>query len=995
MKVHRQNRSNTYRLLAAVALVVVLGVGGAPTAAAASEDVQIGVNSGQQKLHPGDEPFPIRIGATNMSDGYPDPVEGVTANVSIIHLPTDRTIHEETVTTGSNGTAVITFNPIDHPGGEYQVRAESDDSVGYDPTQIGRVTDDVAHGDLAYIGEELNVTVHTTDAGTPVEGATNNIEVSGPNGVVTNETVQTGEDGFAQVSFTPTTAGRYEIRNGTTGNRYQSIEVRHYQTRSVTGDGDSWQLAGSQVDFAGVLVNESGPVPNETIEFTAVSGQNRKAIENISVTTTENGLYRASLEAPDRAKLDIQIVRITPDGERLDANHEIHLRNAKSSENTGDGNTGGGGAGGLDFQATIESEFESGPNIFQRPSDLAPRGSNVSVDVTLEEAESNEPVANQTVTAVLTAGHNPVPVTTVTLETDTNGHASTNITVPQSLPETVDLKLHAKTSYNGTTYDVDADGPAVQQYVVGRNHPDLTPNATNTLTYEAQNATGSPVSGVPITGAISGNQFYGPVRTDSNVTNAAGRATLTFDVPSVQEAEMDLNTVHQYRRLSVDSSLSFEESSDNADLTIGGQDGGPTEVVSGSTVNVTYDTPKKTTGVVGFQGDFGGSSRMVYAQSDETVQLDIPEMAQVSEFQDIFVYAVGPEGTVYRDNVGLDVVRKGPTAHFHTKFWPPTSVGESKTLDASSARADNVTNYEWTFPNGETMNTTKSSVTHAFETAGDRTVTLTITNASGATDSFSRTIPVTSGAPLSVDLIAPDSAEANRTVTLKANATGTPTEYHWDLNGDGTIDDTTDGPTHNLSAPMNLQSYPTNRTVGVTVVNSSGATISDTATITIEDGNSPPAAPTGLSAENVTNSSFDLEWDSVAGASSYEITLNGDNITETTELRATLSDLDADTTYEVAVVAIADARRSKPATMTVRTAAEAGPPPIDGVQPTDPNGDSLYEDFSGDGDIDFPDVNTFFQHSDTDVIQNNTQFFDFTDDGTINLQDVMVLFRMV
>ncbi|MFB6162113.1 MAG: glycoside hydrolase family 9 protein [Halococcoides sp.] len=83
-------------------------------------------------------------------------------------------------------------------------------------------------------------------------------------------------------------------------------------------------------------------------------------------------------------------------------------------------------------------------------------------------------------------------------------------------------------------------------------------------------------------------------------------------------------------------------------------------------------------------------------------------------------------------------------------------------------------------------------------------------------------------------------------------------------------------------------------------------------------------------------------------------------------------------------------------TTTTTTDSSSGEPtwPTDPA-PTDPNGDGLYEDLSGNGQIDFPDVNTLFQNSDTAKVRDNAQFYDFEDSGTINLQDVMALFRMV
>ncbi|AWB27449.1 cellulase family glycosylhydrolase [Halococcoides cellulosivorans] len=62
---------------------------------------------------------------------------------------------------------------------------------------------------------------------------------------------------------------------------------------------------------------------------------------------------------------------------------------------------------------------------------------------------------------------------------------------------------------------------------------------------------------------------------------------------------------------------------------------------------------------------------------------------------------------------------------------------------------------------------------------------------------------------------------------------------------------------------------------------------------------------------------------------------------------------------------------------------------------SDPDGDGLYEDLSGDGTVNFPDVNTLFQNTDTANVQNNTQFYDFDGDGGVDMQDVLALFEMV
>ncbi|AWB26773.1 twin-arginine translocation signal domain-containing protein [Halococcoides cellulosivorans] len=62
---------------------------------------------------------------------------------------------------------------------------------------------------------------------------------------------------------------------------------------------------------------------------------------------------------------------------------------------------------------------------------------------------------------------------------------------------------------------------------------------------------------------------------------------------------------------------------------------------------------------------------------------------------------------------------------------------------------------------------------------------------------------------------------------------------------------------------------------------------------------------------------------------------------------------------------------------------------------TDPDGDGLYEDLSGDGTVNFPDVNRLFQNTDASDAQENVEFYDFAGDGTLDMQDVLALFEMV
>ncbi|RLI83156.1 hypothetical protein DRP04_02180 [Archaeoglobales archaeon] len=84
-----------------------------------------------------------------------------------------------------------------------------------------------------------------------------------------------------------------------------------------------------------------------------------------------------------------------------------------------------------------------------------------------------------------------------------------------------------------------------------------------------------------------------------------------------------------------------------------------------------------------------------------------------------------------------------------------------------------------------------------------------------------------------------------------------------------------------------------------------------------------------------------------------------------------------------------------PLIIQIKTAVVAGPPPIDGHQPKDLDGDGLFEDVNGDGYFNFGDIVFFFKNFDKDEIKNYPEFYDFNGDGKVNFGDVIGLFFML
>jgi len=90
---------------------------------------------------------------------------------------------------------------------------------------------------------------------------------------------------------------------------------------------------------------------------------------------------------------------------------------------------------------------------------------------------------------------------------------------------------------------------------------------------------------------------------------------------------------------------------------------------------------------------------------------------------------------------------------------------------------------------------------------------------------------------------------------------------------------------------------------------------------------------------------------------------------------------------------VSTANATREATLSV-----SGPPPLDenGGKPADPDGDGLYEDVRGSGDVSILDVQALFNGLDTQTLAENTPAFNFQDqDSEVNILDVQALFKQL
>ncbi|WP_323675499.1 S8 family serine peptidase [Halorubellus sp. PRR65] len=174
-----------------------------------------------------------------------------------------------------------------------------------------------------------------------------------------------------------------------------------------------------------------------------------------------------------------------------------------------------------------------------------------------------------------------------------------------------------------------------------------------------------------------------------------------------------------------------------------------------------------------------------------------------------------------------------PSASFTVNPSSPTA-GESATFDASASGDSDgsISSYNWDFGDGATAS--GQSTSHTYSAAGDYTVSLTVTDDAGATDTATQTVTVQSAdggnsAPTASFSVSPTSPTAGDTVSVDASASsdgdGSISSYSWDF-GNG---DTASGQTASTS-----YSSAGDYAVSLTVTDDDGATDTATQTVTVQ-----------------------------------------------------------------------------------------------------------------------------------------------------------------
>ncbi|RLM49977.1 PKD domain-containing protein [Halorubrum sp. Atlit-28R] len=265
-------------------------------------------------------------------------------------------------------------------------------------------------------------------------------------------------------------------------------------------------------------------------------------------------------------------------------------------------------------------------------------------------------------------------------------------------------------------------------------------------------------------------------------------------------------------------------------------------VVSGETVRLDGSDSLDNVGVVDYHWDVDGDG--AYENTGAEVTTTYPTAGTAT----VTLQVRDAAGNTDTETVEITVEDEGDTTPPDADAGADTTatVGETVEFDGS-ASTDNseIATYEWDLDADGTYEATGASVDHTFESAGNKSVTLLVTDAAGNTDTDTVTVQVEEAEEPAVTAEAggPYSVTAFESVKLNASgSTASNTEIvatEWELLDEvGTIADDTYQPPDELAADQTIQ-------VRLTVTAADGATDTDTAEISVEQPSEGPTANSG------------------------------------------------------------------------------------------------------------------------------------------------------
>ena len=203
-------------------------------------------------------------------------------------------------------------------------------------------------------------------------------------------------------------------------------------------------------------------------------------------------------------------------------------------------------------------------------------------------------------------------------------------------------------------------------------------------------------------------------------------------------------------------------------------------------------------------------------------------------------------------------VTEGPDDVEAAFDWEPSTAqaGAVVNFDATGSTGD-IVEYRWDFTTDGTVDETSDApgMVNVYDEPGEYQVTLEVKGTTDSTDQTTATVPVVSSdEPLAAAFEwNPPAPQAGDEVVFDASgSTGSVVEYRWDLTGDDTTDQTTDGPTTTFTYEQ-----PGTRSVTLELVDGSGNTESTTNDVTVDESDDESDGGSDNGSENGSDGGSD------------------------------------------------------------------------------------------------------------------------------------------
>ncbi|TYL38202.1 hypothetical protein CV102_13465 [Natronococcus pandeyae] len=643
----------------------------------------------------------------------------------------DGTTDSFNVTTDENGGAHIEYDLSDESreDGTYTISVEHDETETTTQLQfsVGTWIDLTTRTfDPVHVDKEVTFAFLARNGEYPESDVELEMTVENPDGeLVADQVATTDEDGFATISFTPHQTGAYRIEGVETTEGDQSAGGRVTAADVTGGQNLSLRHAipGTESVYGGYLYDGDEMVADTTVTLQFRTNWDDEPVLEEEVTTDAGGFFLLEYELPSDVEEDLTVTA------ELSDEREVELTVDRIRVNEFDE--------GDDSDDEDESEDVSFGAWMWSPEPGEP------VQIELGADDAGEPIVDEQVDIFLQYDHIGAPALSTSVTTDEDGTATTTFSVPESVPDNIWLGGEAVLQYEDEQY-TSSIFASLQAYNINFS-PSAIPGEESEFSVSATEiGTDEPSADIPLLfDAHYGTDSTGSFGTEYLLTDSDGQDSTSVAIPNDVRFHEYVNYINRYTST---TTYRWLEPEHPGSLTFADDTATP-----GGTIDVEFTTPDDSTayGIV-FASTWSPRDTIgARITSEEIVSLSIPDHT-AGDSLSLRVWATDESGRYYSDTEWITVEdgEHPPTADFDVSL-PEPYVDETVEFDAGpSAPGDaSIVDYLWTIESDDSVELTGKSVTYAFPNSGEQTVSLTVTDANGHSDSTAETVAVLEGSP--------------------------------------------------------------------------------------------------------------------------------------------------------------------------------------------------------------------------------------------------------